>query len=245
MSKRAGDLAMSSTRDKVTSELEDGAKAVPDTVHDPAAKQDSCVKSRVRSSSKTPKSVMTRDRIMTAASELMVERGDTSFQMSEVSERCHMSKGSLYYYFADKDELIGAIFDESVDDLVELIESLARETGSARDALCLFYSEFSRRLADGSPLALAMTYKLASTAGGSIPEVTSHFSRAAGAIASQLERAKSEGLIRQDMDSDTAAIFATGGLITMSMAVASGQAAADAETVSSRIKDLILRGVGV
>ena len=129
---------MSLTHDKVAVKLGDDEKTTLGSTHASDVEQGLRAKPRIRSSSKTRKSVMTRDRIMTAASELMVERGNTSFQMSEVSERCHMSKGSLYYYFADKDELIGAIFDESVDDLVELIESLARETDSARDALCLF-----------------------------------------------------------------------------------------------------------
>lgn len=235
---------MSLAHDKVSAELGDGAKVVFDAAHDSAAEQVPCAMPRTRSSSKTRKSAMTRDRIMAAASELMVERGNTNFQMSEVSERCQMSKGSLYYYFADKDELIGAIFDESVDDLVEVIESLVAKIDSASEALRTLYAEFSRRLRAGSPLALALTYELASTANGSMAKVSSHFSRASSVIAEQLERAKSEGLIRPDVDSVTAAVFATGGLIGMSMAVAAGQATADADVVSARIMELILRGVG-
>ena len=235
---------MSLTHDNVAAELGNDARATLGTEQDSAAEPASFAKSRIRSSSKTRKSVMTRDRIMTAASELMAERGNTNFQMSEVSERCHMSKGSLYYYFADKDELIGAIFNESVDDLVDVIESLVAEMDSAREALRALYAEFSRRLRAGSPLALAMTYELAGATDGSMTKVSSHFSRASSVIAEQLERAKTEGLIRPDVDSVTAAVFATGGLIGMSMAVASGQATADADVVSARIMDLILRGVG-
>lgn len=77
---------------------------------------------RLRSGAKTRKSAATREKIMTAATELMVERGNTDFQMSEVSARCQMSKGALYYYFADKGALVQAIFDASIDDLVNQIE---------------------------------------------------------------------------------------------------------------------------
>ena len=48
---------------------------------------------RLHGPSKTRKGQATRDRIMTAAGELMIEHGGTDFQMSEVSSRCRMSKG--------------------------------------------------------------------------------------------------------------------------------------------------------
>ena len=235
---------MALLNDDAAVEIVGGVKAARSAAHDLMGEQLARGKARLHSSSKTRKSARTRMRIMDAASELMVERGNTNFLMSEVSDRCHMSKGSLYYYFRDKDELVSAIFDESVDDLVSVIESLAAKASSAREALRTLYAEFSRRLRAGSPLAMAMTYELVGAKDGSIPQVTSHFSRAAGVIAAQIERAKSEGLVREDVNSETAAVFTTGGLITMSMAVASGQATVDADVVSASLMDMILRGVG-
>ena len=230
--------------DDRAAELVGGVRAARSAAHGLVEDQIARGKSRIKSVSKTRKSAMTRKRIMTAASELMAERGGTDFQMSEVSDRCHMSKGSLYYYFSDRDELIAAIFDESVDDLIGGMEALVAKSPSAREALGLLYAEFSRRLRAGSPLALAMTYELAGSSERSLPEVTSRFSRAATVIAAQLERAKSEGLVRPEVDSTTAAVFATGGMITMSMAMATGQTSADADAVSAQIMDMILRGVG-
>ncbi len=202
-------------------------------------------RARLRSSSKTRKSARTRERIMTAASQLMAERGNTGFQMSEVSDRCHMSKGSLYYYFADKDELIAAIFDESVDDLVDVIEGLAAQASTAREALRLLYAEFARRLRAGSPLSLAMTYELAGAHDAALPEVSSHFDRAAKVVAAQMERAKAEGLVREDVDTTVAATFATGGLVASSMAVARTHSAESADAIAASLLDMILRGVGV
>ena len=67
------------------------------------------MREEARAAFKTRKSAKTRGRIMEAASRLMVERHGMHFNMSEVSERCRMSKGSLYYYFQDKDDLVEEI----------------------------------------------------------------------------------------------------------------------------------------
>ena len=235
---------MALMRDDATTELVGGVRAARSAAHELVGDQLARGKARLKSSSKTRKSALTRKKIMTAASELMAERGNTNFQMSEVSDRCHMSKGALYYYFSDKDELIAAIFDESVDELVGGMEALVAKSPSAREALSALYAEFSRRLRTGSTLSLALTYQLAGSDNRPLSQVTSHFARAAAVIAAQLERAKSEGLVRPDVDTATAATFATGGLITVSMSFAAGQATAGADVISSRLMELILRGVG-
>jgi len=124
------------------------------------------------------------------------------------------------------------------------MEALVAKSPSAREALSALYAEFSRRLRTGSTLSLALTYQLAGSDNRPLSQVTSHFARAAAVIAAQLERAKSEGLVRPDVDTATAATFATGGLITVSMSFAAGQATAGADVISSRLMELILRGVG-
>lgn len=80
-----------------------------------------------RAEARTRKSAVTREKIMEAAAELMVERGGTDFQMMEVSSRCEMSKGSLYYYFADKGELVRAVMDRSVEALVDAVERVVAD----------------------------------------------------------------------------------------------------------------------
>ena len=230
--------------DGTAMELVGGMRAARSAAREVVDERVSRGKARLHASTKTRKSALTRKRIMKAASDLMVERGNTAFQMSEVSERCDMSKGSLYYYFADKDELIAAIFDESVDMLVDEMEALVESSASASDALRALYAEFTRRLRGGSPLALAMTYELARSNDVALSEVTSHFSRASKVIATQLERAKAEGLVRADVDSEIAAVFATGGLVATSLVVASHQTDESAEEISNNLLNMILRGMG-
>ena len=68
------------------------------------------------------KSQATRARIMQTATDFISERGSTDFQMNEISDRCNLSKGALYYYFIDKADLMDAIFDQVIGDLVEQVE---------------------------------------------------------------------------------------------------------------------------
>ena len=225
-------------------ELVGGVKAARSAAHELVDGQLEPVRQRLHTTAKTRKSALTRKRIMDAASELMMERGDTGFQMGEVSDRCHMSKGSLYYYFSDKDELISAVFAESVDELVDTIDELAAQAPSAREALFSLYAEFARRLGTGTPLALAMTHRHSGSADVSVPIMTSNLSRAAKTIAEQMERAKAEGVIREDVDCEAAAVFAVGGLVATSMAMASGLASEGPDTVSQALMDLLVHGMG-
>ena len=228
--------------DDTSGELVDAMPMSGDDAHDLVGVQPMGDKAKPRMATKTRKSALTRKRIMDAASELMMERGSTGFQMGEVSDRCHMSKGSLYYYFRDRDELVGAIFDEYVDDLIAGMEQLAATSESACEALTKLYAEFSRRLCAGTPLSFAMTYELPRESHSSIEAVTTRFARAARVIATQLERGKTEGFIREDVNVEAAAVFALGGLLATTMAVAA-KGAVDAEGVSESLMDMMLYGV--
>lgn len=201
-------------------------------------------KERLRSRQKTCKSVLTRQKIMDAACELMSERGSTNFQMSEVSDRCSMSKGALYYYFCDRGELVSAIFDSCVDDLVRGIEEKANEAPKAADALRELYGEFMRRLEAGSPLALALTYEISGSPDSSLSGVANNFTRVSSVIATQVERAKGEGLVREDVDSQVAAGFITGGLVTTALIIASGHLQPSLVDIPMNVNAILLHGIG-
>lgn len=81
---------MGLVNEKTAAEIADGVRAAKSAAQSALGEQMERRKQRIKSVSKTRKSRATRERIMTAASELMVERGNTDFQMSEVSARCHM-----------------------------------------------------------------------------------------------------------------------------------------------------------
>ena len=135
------------------------------------------MRERTRAAFKTKKSAKTRGRIMEAASRLMAERHGMHFNMSEVSERCRMSKGSLYYYFQDKDDLVEAIFSREVEGFVNTLETMVEGAVSTRDAIHALCCEYERAIAENGPLTLAMARELIHVRDGTIKEIEAHFTR--------------------------------------------------------------------
>ena len=145
----------------------------------------------------TRKSVATREKIMATAAELMEERGGVGFQMAEVSERCGLSKGSVYYYFADRDELVRAVMDHAVDELVARVEEVVATAGSAAESIGGLLRALRDAIRPGGPLMLGMLNGMPEGAGesGAIVE-TSRLARIVEILSAQIERAKGEGLVR-------------------------------------------------
>jgi len=52
-----------------------------------------------------PRGLETRKRIMTAALDLFAERGYGAVAIEDIAEAAGMTKGAVYYWFADKDDL--------------------------------------------------------------------------------------------------------------------------------------------
>ena len=233
---------MALVNEKTAAEIADGVRAAKSAAQSALGEQMERRKQRIKSVSKTRKSRATRERIMTAASELMVERGHTDFQMSEVSARCHMSKGALYYYFSDKDELVEAVFEASGDELVSAIEEAVSQAASAREALESLFSELARRMRTRSPLVLALTVELSSMGGELFSAVSGQLSRIVRIIGELLERGKGEGFVRQDVDTSLAAVYLCGGLVGTTVASASG-VMQGSEAMGLSLMELLAHGV--
>jgi len=54
---------------------------------------------------RSPKGMETRDRIMAVALELFAQRGFGAVTMEDIAEGAEVTKGAVYYWFADKDDL--------------------------------------------------------------------------------------------------------------------------------------------
>lgn len=200
---------------------------------------------RVRSSIKTNKSSATRERIMRAAEGLMVERGGVGFQMSEVSDLCHMSKGALYYYFSDREDLADAVFDAELDAFAEEVAHRALDSSSALDALVAFSEVFTERFRMGTPLALGMVRQLVHYREDIAANRDSRIVQVVQILSRQIERAKTEGYVRPEIDA-TAAAISVCGAFTFGAISAGGEADAsvDDPQVSLHVLQIIMSGMG-
>jgi AcrR family transcriptional regulator len=66
-------------------------------------------------------------RFLDAAFELIDEKGTTEFTIQEVIERSGQSLRSFYQYFDGKDELVLALFEETIRECVEDLQQASKE----------------------------------------------------------------------------------------------------------------------
>jgi TetR/AcrR family transcriptional regulator, transcriptional repressor for nem operon len=66
----------------------------------------------------TPKGRATRDRIVAAAAELMLQRGVARTTIEDIQEAAAVSTSQMYHYFADKGDLVAAVIDFQTDQVL-------------------------------------------------------------------------------------------------------------------------------
>lgn len=67
----------------------------------------------------------TRQRILDVAADLFIEQGYAGTSVRDISERLGMTKGSLYYHFASKEDVLNALVTPLIEDLDEFIADAA------------------------------------------------------------------------------------------------------------------------
>lgn len=77
-----------------------------------------------------------RSEIVAAASELFLSKGYDSTTMRDVMRHLGIAKGTIYHYFASKEELLEAVIDSLVEaEMTRLQEVLENAEGTALDRL--------------------------------------------------------------------------------------------------------------
>ena len=87
----------------------------------------------------------TRDAILRAATELLGESGFDEFSLRKLAARIGYTPTTLYRYFTDKDELVGAVMQEGYAEFTRAMAAAAESTGDPfdqLDALGRAYVEF-------------------------------------------------------------------------------------------------------
>jgi AcrR family transcriptional regulator len=76
-----------------------------------------------------------RDRILSVATSLFVERGYDGVAMREISDACGITKAALYYHFTGKAELLSEIFTAYLDEMAVVISAGVEAGGTAEARL--------------------------------------------------------------------------------------------------------------
>ena len=138
--------------------------------------------------------------LLAAALALFVERGYAATRLDDVAARAGVSKGTLYLYFASKEDLFRAVVRENLvpvlDEAEQVIDSYA---GHSADLLRDFIQGWWQRIGD-TPLS-GLT-KLMMAESGNFPEVAKCYhdeiiSRSDALIIRMLERGMARGEFRR------------------------------------------------
>ena len=85
-----------------------------------------------------PAWVEPREEILDVAAGLFVERGFAATSTREIAEAVGIRQASLYFHFANKEEILGELLQRSIRptlDRIESVEALAAEAGAGPDVL--------------------------------------------------------------------------------------------------------------
>lgn len=175
----------------------------------------------------SPKSQATRARIMQTAAAFISERGSTDFQMNEISERCNLSKGSLYYYFIDKAGLLDAVFAQAIGDLVVQVEEAVETASAPLEALVRIVGALVGCIRAERPLVFAMIEELLRSPDAEAAPAPMRFAHVLDLLEHHLDQAKGEGLISSGLDSRLAANAIAGACIYHALAPSARGASAD------------------
>lgn len=137
--------------------------------------------------------------ICAAALEVFAEKGFAAAKLDEIARRAGISKGTLYLYFKDKEELFRAVVRDTVAPNVETLRAALIQTGLPFDHLIrLFLVQFAQ-ITNRVPVGAVA--KMVISESRNFPELAKVWhdevvSKALGTVTALIEMAQAKGEVR-------------------------------------------------
>jgi TetR/AcrR family transcriptional repressor of nem operon len=192
----------------------------------------------------TARGAATRERIVSAAADLMYLQGVGGTSLDEVIAASGTGKSQLYHYFDDKDALVRAVITRQVERVLAAQESHLPGLASLpdleawRDAIVGAVRE--REGAHGCPLG-SLSVELADRSESSRAELVAGFAAWEGLLRAGLERMRASGELGPDADPG---VLATGLLAALQGGLLLAQARRDAGPLQVAL-DMAVDGVRI
>ena len=150
----------------------------------------------------TQKGRATLDRILDAATALIFEDGVAGTTLDDVRAAAKVSKGQLYHYFADKDELIHAVIDRTIQQVLDAqprLPNLSTWTAISSWLDDLVQLQVERQAVGGCPIG-SLAGELAETDDLARAELAAGFDSWEAPLRRGLEQMRTEGKLRRNAD---------------------------------------------
>jgi TetR/AcrR family transcriptional regulator, transcriptional repressor for nem operon len=151
---------------------------------------------------RTNKGRATRERVLDVATALVFERGVAGTTLDDVRAAAKVSKSQLYHYFADKDDLIHAVIDRTVEQVLDAqpaLADLSSWTAISRWFDDLVQLQIARHAVGGCPIG-GLAGELAETDETARRELAAGFDRWEQPLRRGLETMRSSGKLRRTAD---------------------------------------------
>ncbi len=151
---------------------------------------------------RTDKGRATRDRVLDAATELVFEHGVAGTTLDDVRAAANVSKGQLYHYFADKGDLVHAVIDRTVEQVLGAQPRLTNLSSWAAIAAWfddLVQLQVDRHAIGGCPIG-SLAGELVETDEQARTELAAGFDRWEAPLREGLRQMQANGKLRRSAD---------------------------------------------
>ena len=150
----------------------------------------------------TDKGRTTRNRVLDAAAALVFEHGVAGTTLDDVRAAANVSKGQLYHYFADKDDLVHAVIDRTIQQLLDAQPRMIDLSSWA--AIAAWFDDLVQLQADrhaigGCPIG-SLSGELAETDEQARTELAAGFDRWETPLREGLRQMQADGKLRRGAD---------------------------------------------
>ena len=151
---------------------------------------------------RTDKGRATRNRVLDAATELVFEHGVAGTTLDDVRAAANVSKSQLYHYFADKEDLVHAVIDRTVEQVLGAQPRLTNLSSWAAIAAWfddLVQLQIDRHAIGGCPIG-SLAGELAETDEQARTELAAGFDRWEAPLRDGLGQMQANGKLRRSAD---------------------------------------------
>jgi AcrR family transcriptional regulator len=141
-----------------------------------------------------------KDRIKTAAHDLVMKYGVRAVSMDDISASVGMSKKTLYHYYQDKDELVKAVIDDILEDNKCTCDEFVNKAENAIHEVFLTMEMMVETFSEMNPAILFELQKYHPSAYQTFAKFKGEFIYQS--IRANLERGKREALYREDINAE-------------------------------------------
>ena len=145
----------------------------------------------------------TRERILQAAAELVIEKGAAGMSLDDVQARAGASRSQLYHYFQDRDALVRAVINVTTEAVLgrqgELLDHLDSWAGIDRWFEFMVLNQIEQQARGGCPIG-SLVGQLAESDPDARAVIAASLDRWEAHVREGLSRMKIRGKLRSDAD---------------------------------------------